>query len=294
MKKYINTLWMCLLLIMAGTSCSDGGSNGNTPEPEPVISPKITLDSENELTLSDLADQVSVAFTTNKDWTISSNQSWCIPASKNGKAGKNTVAVTIEKNETYDSREATITIQCGTARQVIKIAQAQMDAIVLAKNNYEVESGKSTLDFEVKANVKFEIATDVEWMKQAIDKSRGLTTYKLQVLIEANEGETVREGHIIVSNDKIKQTITISQKADKPQVLVITHNLANFVIPMLEGTITEGKILWGDTKEDTYKQGAQHTYDTTGNHTVTIQMKGAESMSLKSVEGITGIDLSKF
>ena len=282
---------MCMMLLLVGTSCSDSES---TPEPEPVIPPKITLDSESEFTVTDKTNQISISFTTNKDWTISSNQSWCSASTTKGSAGKITVPIDIEKNETYDSREATLSILSGTAKQSIKIVQAQMDAIVLANNSYEVEAKESTMSFEVQSNVKFTVKTDVDWISEVKDASRGLTTYKLNFLVKENTDSKVREGHIQITKDNIKQIITVKQKESIPQEIAITHNLSTFTVPQIEGTITNGQIFWGDDQEMNYERDAKHTYEMAGNHTVIIKMKGAEGMNMKTVKGILSIDLSKF
>ena len=291
MKKYINTLWMCMLLLLVGVSCSDSES---TPEPEPVIPPKITLDSESEYMVTDKGSQLSISFTTNKEWTVSSNQSWCSPTTKSGAPGNITVPVNVDKNETYDSREAVITIQSGTVKKTVKVDQVQMDAIILAKNNYEVEPDKVTLNFEVQSNVEFKMDTDVDWIKLVSDKSRGLTTYKLSVDIDENLVEEQREGHVLITKDDIKQVLTIVQKKCKPQEVVITHNLPLFVIPTIQGTITNGRIFWGDEKEEEYAADAQHAYDGTGNHKVAIKLNGAEDVTLKSIKGVLEVDLSEF
>lgn len=290
MKRYINALWICLILVFTGISCSDSEND----EPEQVASPKITLDSAKEMTISDKAGQVSIAFTVNKDWTISSSQPWCIPTTQKGGPGKITIPVEVEMNETYDSREATLTIMAGTLKRTVTLIQAQMDAIVLAKNSYEVAGENSKLVFDVQSNVGFNVEKDVEWIKQVTDLSRGLTTYKLKFDIATNLSDTDREGHITITSDDIKQTITVTQKAMQPQRVIITHQKLNFRIPVIEGTIKDAQILWGDNNEETYKTDAQHTYETEDTHVVTIKSKGAESVYMESVDGVIRIDLSQF
>lgn len=291
MKRYIKEFWLCALLMFIAASCSDSESPA---EPEPVIPAKITLDSEKEQIVSDQSNQISIAFTANKEWTLSSNQSWCTPSVKNGGAGKITVPVNIDKNETYDSREAVLTIQSGTAKQSVKLTQAQLDAIILAKNAYEVEAEKSELAFELQSNVDFTVESDVEWMQQVNANGRALVTHKLLFNVDANMDSAEREGHILVTKGDIKQVITVSQKGHKSQVLSITHKLKSFQIPLLTGTITDAKINWGDGAEDSYKKDVQHEYETEGNHTVTIVVDGADGMAMKSIEGIVDIDLSQF
>ena len=291
MKRYINEFWLCTLLMFIVASCSDSDSPA---EPEPVIPAKITLDSEKEQIVTDQSNQITIAFTANKEWTLSSNQSWCTPSVKNGGAGKITVPVTIDKNETYDSREAVMTIQSGSVKQSVKVTQAQLDAIILAKNSYEVVAEQSELAFELQSNVDFAVECDVDWMKQVTEKGRALTTHKLLFTVDANTEPADREGHILVSKGNLKQVITVAQKGHKSQILTITHELNSFQIPLLEGTVTNAKINWGDGVEDSYKQDAQHVYEASGKHTVTVVVDGADGMSMKSVEGVVDIDLSQF
>lgn len=76
--------------------------------------------------------------------------------------------------------------------------------------------------------------------------------------------------------------------------LVITHELNHFVIPQLEGTITNARIMWGDNQEETYQKNANHTYSSVGEHHVTVQSQGADGVSLNSIKGIKKINFSKF
>ena len=94
----------------------------------------------------------------------------------------------------------------------ISITQSQLDAIIVAKNEYEVAPEGGQLDFKVSSNVDFEVSVSVDWIKQNT-VSRGLSEKVLGFTIEENEGTENREGEITVSYQQIKQIINIKQKS---------------------------------------------------------------------------------
>ena len=62
----------------------------------------------------------------NKNWSVSSDNSWCTvtPASGGGDVGGARLTVTCNKNEGYDVRTATITISCAEMMKRLSVNQS--------------------------------------------------------------------------------------------------------------------------------------------------------------------------
>lgn len=76
--------------------------------------------------------------------------------------------------------------------------------------------------------------------------------------------------------------------------LVITHELNHFIVPQLEGTVIDARILWGDQQQEVYQKEAGHTYSSSGSYQVTLQSQEADGVSFSSIKGIQKINFSKF
>ena len=119
---------------------------------------------------------------------------------------------TIAPNDTYDAREAVIRFvdRENGLEDSVKVTQVQRDAIILAKNKYEVSGTGETLNFSIQANVDFTISTNVDWITQT--NTRGLVEYPLSFNISPNESDNPRTGIITIADeDNNRQEITVKQ-----------------------------------------------------------------------------------
>ena len=102
---------------------------------------KITLaDTTNGSSLSVDGDgeRLSISFTTNKDWTAISNQSWCVVSPTSGISGSANIQVSVSRNEETQQRTANITLTAGTASASITVIQE--------KGNLKSEAGTEDMD----------------------------------------------------------------------------------------------------------------------------------------------------
>lgn len=116
MGKKICFVLMALFSLFALSACG-----GDSPEPD-----KITLaNTANGSSLSADGDgeRLSISFTANKDWTATSNQSWCVISPTSGVSGTANIQVNVAKNEVAQERTANITLTAGTASVSITITQ---------------------------------------------------------------------------------------------------------------------------------------------------------------------------
>ena len=76
-----------------------------------------------ELSVSNEGGELPLNFTTNTSWTIECDQTWVSFDYVSGEAGENTVVATVEANDTYEAREAVITIAAGSKTTVFTVKQ---------------------------------------------------------------------------------------------------------------------------------------------------------------------------
>ena len=140
---------------------------------------------------------------------------------------------TVNTNEGYDSRSAEIVFYNDEngLEEIVVIRQMQRDAIVLAMDVYEVEASACELEFEVEANVKFEVATEGDWITYE-PATRGLATYELRFNIDENTDENEREGKIIITSGDICQEILVVQAA--PNSTPSVSQMADYVIEVTD------------------------------------------------------------
>lgn len=80
------------------------------------------------------------------------------------------------------------------------------------------------------------------------------------------------------------------------QKVLITFSGDTFTVPLVYGPdFSDGKIFWGDdSEEESYEEGASHTYPSAGEYVVTLEVPDAETIELKDLVGVSDIDLSGF
>ena len=119
------SLWgmLCLFMALTFTACS-GDDN---EELQNYFTPDANSEMlfEQGLDFEDGASARTVTFDCGEEWkAVVSNASWCTVNPAQGKAGKNTVSISAEANETEQSRSALITFLTGSISRQLKVNQA--------------------------------------------------------------------------------------------------------------------------------------------------------------------------
>jgi len=226
MKDLLHIL--LLAMIVCCWSCSGGEEEPiPTPTPKPEEKPKIELTTTVPVAPQE-GETVTVTFTSTEAWTIDVAEgravSWCNVSPTSGSKGTNTLTITTTANDTYDERNAKVTIKAGTTSQSFTITQKQKDGLTVTSNKVEVDANGGDIAIEVKANVKFEyeIEKDAQsWI--TTNDSRALTASTLRLKVSENEETSKREGKIIIRSGELSETVTIYQVGSKPTI-VLTQN----------------------------------------------------------------------
>lgn len=123
------------------------------------------------------------------------------------------VTIHIAANTSYDDREGKITFKRidGDLSQTVTVKQSQKNGLFITTSEYDLSNESHNLSVEVKANVEFEVTSQVDWIKFVETKALKASTISLAV--DANETYDNRTGTVIVkqTNGDLTGTITINQ-----------------------------------------------------------------------------------
>lgn len=174
---------------------------------------------------------VEVSFSAYGNWQLAANQQrvaeWLTVSPSSGSKGDNTITITADANGTYDERNATVKLTCGTETKSIVVTQKQKDAITVSKSKFEISAMGETISVEVKSNIEYsyKIEDDAKsWVAEIGTKAMAAKT--LSFRISENEDNAKREGTITFSSGDIKETIKIYQEGAKPTIVLTKSEYA--------------------------------------------------------------------
>lgn len=217
--RVIKSFLVCLIATMASigvTSCSK--ESYSSPLKGQVV---------NDLTFgaSQSSNSVTIADVDFTGFTIKSSELWCTAAAQGKKLN-----VTVQANDTYGDRQATVTVTDPGDQTSItfKVLQEQNDAIIVDGSTFSVPEEGGDVSIKVQSNVKYdvEIPSDVSWLKKTKKAStRGLETSTIDLTAEKNNSGDERETIVKLTNTDsgassqftVKQELTPSFIIDKDE-----------------------------------------------------------------------------
>ena len=223
MKQNLFVLPVLGLLLMLCQGCSEDKEE-NPPAPE---SPSITVESEEDIPVFDTAGgTLALTFTTTSDWTASVDgtaSGWLSVSPASGEAGTHTLSLVTTANDSYDERNASVTITSGSVKKTITVTQKQKDALILTSNKVELEAEGGDFSIELQANVEvtYEIESGAQTWLTPVARSRGLTSSVLAFHAEANEEAEARQAVIkLAGGNGLTEEVTVYQMGTGPTLLL--------------------------------------------------------------------------
>ncbi len=192
--------------------CSCSKDDHSSPEQN---SGTITMSSNTELSFAgDATTGKTISFTAGSAWNASSNAAWCKLSAASGGEGSVTITVTVDKNQTDDARNATITISTKDASAQVTVKQGVIYVMDFSENKYLITCTGDTIKVNLATNINYEcsIPADCNWIK-AVTKTKALENHTLYFFIEPNETYDNRNGKIdfINKDNRKSQSVEISQ-----------------------------------------------------------------------------------
>lgn len=223
MKRNLFVLSILGLLLMLCQGCSEDKEE-NPPAPE---SPSITVESGEDIPVFETAGgTLSLTVTATSDWTASVGDAasgWLSVSPASGEAGTHTLRLVATVNDSYDERNASVTITSGSVKKTLTVTQKQKDALILTSNKVELEAEGGDFSIELQANVEvsYEIEDDAQTWLAPTSRSRGLTSSVLAFHAEANEEAEARQAVIkLVGGNGLTEEVTVYQIGTGPALVL--------------------------------------------------------------------------
>ena len=219
MERFINQLIVIVCMILMVASCQQV--------------PLITMTGPLSYTFTRDGGIQSVSFACNRDWSVSSTESWITVSPSKGSAteGETKITIICSPNTTYDTRTATITVKTEDLSEHITITQDTGLGLIVSPKTFELTNAEQTIDIEVQKNVQYTVSIDDDssaWIKQGGTKA--LTTDRVTFSIAANTSYDNREGKIVFKQLDGNLTETVSIRQSQTNGLFITtptYDLSN-------------------------------------------------------------------
>lgn len=163
-----------------------------------------------------------IDFIANKSWMASSSESWCKVSPAVGVSADMdasfSVSITCEPNESYDTREAVITITVGTLSQNVNISQNPSIGIEPGSNTYTVSCSAQSLNIPVEANCDYTVSIPSycqSWVK--VISTKALSKKTITFEISENKSYDPRNAVISLVNERsgVSSSFTIIQEQSK-------------------------------------------------------------------------------
>ena len=178
------------------------------------------------MTIDSEGGSVTVSFTASGDWTVTPSNdraTWIGISPASGTAGKATVTVTVDPNDTPDERSATLRVKCGTATASVTITQKQKDALTQTPSKTQFGAEGGSFSIEVTANVEYSFEIGASWIHQSTTKA--LTTKTTTFTVDPNEDTRKREGTVTVKSALGSEAITVYLEAASPSIVLSSENI---------------------------------------------------------------------
>lgn len=235
-KKQLFLLSGLLVLLVVLVMCK---SEDDVVRITPTMSSAPYFSKTKNIEFTSNGGEQNISFSINKSWDLKVPVSWCKVTPESGDKGDNvSVKIVTDPNDTFEERNATLTLKAQDSICTLVVTQKQKDALTLTRAKYELGVEGGVIDVEVKANIGFTVEIPEkyrEWIRQQnANPTKALTSNHISFYVEPSTEYNVREGEIIIKGETVSETLKIYQSGDA--VLVLTNK--EFDIPSKGGDVT--------------------------------------------------------
>lgn len=170
--------------------------------------------------------------------------------------------------------------------------EPEPDRVESAKERYELSYEAQTMELTFDANAEYSFELSAGWIRLE-EGSRGsdMKSYTVRFAVDENTSKKERVAYILILAGEAQQTITVVQGAmPERMTLQLDHSNTSLKSPTWRGEVVTGSISWGDGAEQSYAEGASHSFDGTTKMT-TFDMRGATGFRIESIDNIDNIEI---
>ena len=180
----------------------------------------IILLTQDEYPVSDQGGQIVVELNSNFEYEVKMPQVDWVKMVDTRSVSSHTLYYEVSPNTTYDSREAKIVYydkNNATAADTLHIIQAQKDAIIISKKEFEVDCNENYVEVNVNANVDYDVdLSDCNSDVFLVDypETKALETSSFHLKVAANNSNDLKIFRVIVrdaNKGNVADTLMIKQ-----------------------------------------------------------------------------------
>ena len=166
------------------------------------------------------------------------------------------------------------------------------DQLELVAKMYELSYEAQTLELKFDTNAEYSFELSADWIKlEEGSRSQGMKSYTVRFVVEENTSKKERVAYILIIAGEAEQTITIMQGAmPERMTLQLDHSNAILSSPKWRGDAVTGSISWGDGTEQSYVQGASHSFSGAKQRTI-FDMRGATGFKIEHIDNVDNIEI---
>lgn len=204
--KIVKWLGICLLVMFVSSGIISCGDDEYSSQLKELILKDLTFEADEE---------AGVLYRTttfrNQDLTnyrALSDASWC---QVDIDVSKSQMTVTVDENDSFGERKATITITDVLAEGISRtftVTQKQNNVIRISKTLYKVETKGAVFDIPFEHNVNdYEVSSSADWVICKVNRTRGLSTSTITVSVDKNESGNARTAFITINSNTVGEPI---------------------------------------------------------------------------------------
>ena len=149
----------------------------------------------------------------NVDFTVSTNADWITQVETRGLTER-MLCFDVAPNEGEEMREAAITLESGSATQIIKVQQfgkTEEPFIELSLQEYKAGNAGGTFQIDVRTNIEYQVMMpDESWI---IETMYDGSTHFFEVLLNDTYDARTAEIRFVNTEKGIEKTVTVTQEA---------------------------------------------------------------------------------
>lgn len=207
MKKLNLSCFLGALAILASVSCQ-----------KEEASPSLSIGENADVVVESPATSYTFTFTTNRDWTATSDADWAVLTQENGSEGDVDLVVNVKANNSSAMRYANITISVeGLNPETYTLAQR---AVSIEKKDIRLGKGAEEFSVEVDSEADDVVvsAIDADWIE------KGATSATAQNFkASANEGTFARSASFSVTNNGRITQYTVRQSGNTTDLATLNE-----------------------------------------------------------------------
>ena len=162
------------------------------------------------------AGTVNLTLTTNRDWTASSDQSWCKLNKVSGEKGTSTITLSLSANKADHERTAILTLKAGSATAAVTIKQKEEEGKINIDNTLlNIGPDAGFVKLKLTANKNWKAIANQSWCKLSTTEGQA-GTFDLTITYETNPNDRERATTITINAGSATATIIIKQ--DMPKI----------------------------------------------------------------------------